>query len=175
MAVVGAADFARTRRFRDAMLVGVGVLEQQFPHLFGAERQPRPVAATPAPAARKPPRPAGSRRIPMRPVIAVSGIPTLLLPIGDLAAVMGRSVGRVRQLEKDGVLPPAPRRRRVAGHEGWRLYPSAYVLEVARIAAEERITSRRAVMDMSRFSERVWDTYRAMQATADAEAAPASA
>lgn len=152
------------------MLPDVAVLEKQFPHLFGAQRQPRPIASTPAPLARKPtPRPAGPRRIPMRPVVSVDGVPTLLLPIGDLAAVMGRSVGRVRQLEKDGVLPPAPRRRRVAGHEGWRLYPSAYVMEVARIAAEERITSRRAVMDMTRFSERVWDAYRAMQATAAVE------
>lgn len=106
----------------------------------------------------------------MRPVVSVDGVPTLLLPIGDLAAVMGRSVGRVRQLEKDGVLPPAPRRRRVKGHAGWRLYPAAYVLEVARIAAEERITSRQAVHDMSVFSARVWDAYGAMQATADAEA-----
>lgn len=101
----------------------------------------------------------------MRPVVNVAGAPTLLLPIGDLARAMGRSVGRVRQLEKDGILPPAPRRRRVVGHRGWRLYPAAYVLEVARIAAEERIPSRRAVQDMSRFSGRVWAAHEAICAT----------
>lgn len=101
----------------------------------------------------------------MRPVISVEGVPTLLLPIGDLAIAVGRSVGRVRQLEKDGILPPARHRRRVAGHRGWRLYPAAYVLEVARIAKEERIVARRAIHDMSRFSERVWAAHEAIHAT----------
>ena len=102
----------------------------------------------------------------MRPVIQVADKPVTLVPIGDLARAMNRSVGHVRALEAKGVLPPAGRRRRVAGHRGWRLYDERFVMAVAVIAVEERVSSRRAVMDLTRFRERVWSAQAALQATA---------
>jgi hypothetical protein len=111
----------------------------------------------------------------MRPTLLVGGEPITFVPIGDLAAAIRRSVSHIRQLEARGILPPAPRRRRVAGHRGWRMYDQRFVAAVAEIAAEERIPQRRAVMDMGIFSERAWAAHRALQATVDAGAARAPA
>jgi hypothetical protein len=109
---------------------------------------------------------AAKRRVPMRPTVLIDAEPVLFVPIADVAAALGRSVSHVRLLEAKGILPPAPRRRRVAGHRGWRLYDQRFVHELARIAVEERITTRRAVMDMTTFSERAWSAHRALQGTA---------
>jgi hypothetical protein len=111
----------------------------------------------------------------MRPTLLINDEPVTFVPIGDVALALGRSVSHIRQLEARGILPPATHRRHVAGHRGWRLYRADYVVVLARIAAEEKITTRRAVMDMSVFSQRAWATHRALQATAGAEAGPASA
>lgn len=143
----------------------MATLEGQFPHLFGAQRAPQP-AARPVPLPTPSARQCRPKPFPMRPVIEVAGSLVALVPIGDLARAMNRSVGHVRCLEAKGVLPPPGRRRRVAGHRGWRLYDERFVMAVASIAAEERISSRRAVMDMTSFSERVWAAHAALQATA---------
>jgi hypothetical protein len=111
----------------------------------------------------------------MRPTLLVDGEPVTFLPIGDVALALGRSVSHIRQLEARGILPPAPRRRQVAGHPGWRMYDQRFVTAVAEIAAEEKIPTRRAVMNMDRFSERAWAAHRALQATIDAGAGRASA
>jgi hypothetical protein len=100
----------------------------------------------------------------MRPTVLVDGEPVTFLPIGDVARALGRSVGHVRLLEARGTLPPAHRRRSVTGHRGWRLYDAGYVAELARIATEERITKRRAVMDMTVFSQRAWSAHAAATA-----------
>lgn len=107
----------------------------------------------------------------MRPTTVIHGEVVQLLPIGDLARAIGRSVGHVRLLEKQGVLPPAHARRRVRGHCGWRLYDARYVAAVAVIAVEERIASRSAVYDMTRFQERVWAAHAALHATGGREPA----
>lgn len=107
----------------------------------------------------------------MRPVTVTNGELVQWLPVGDLAAVLGRSVGRVRALESRGVLPPALKRRRVDGGLGhWRLYPLPYVLELGRIAEEEGVTSRQRVSDWSSFSARAWAAYDAARATAGGNA-----
>jgi hypothetical protein len=102
----------------------------------------------------------------MRPTTSVGGEVVQLVPVGDLAAALGRSVSHVRWLEAHGVLPPAQIRRQVKGHRGWRLYDRRFVEEVAKIALEERVLQRRRVNDLSRFSSRVWDAHRALLATA---------
>lgn len=100
----------------------------------------------------------------MRPVVLVDGEPVRFVPVGDLAAAIGRSVSHVRLLEKKGILPPPHRRRRVAGHRGWRLYDAGYVAELSRVATEEKVAARTRVMDMTRFSERAWSAHAAATA-----------
>ncbi len=146
------------------------VLARQAPHLFGSAREPQRAAATPPTSPSVEPRQVtGKRRVPLRPTVLVDGDRVTFLPIGDLAAAIGRSVSHVRLLEAKGILPPAHGRRRVAGHRGWRMYRADYVAELARIAVEEKITTRRAVQKMARFSERAWSAHRT-EATADAAA-----
>lgn len=89
----------------------------------------------------------------------------MLVPIGDLARAVGRSVGHIRELEKQGILPPPRARRRVARNAGWRWYDQRFVDAVAQIALEERIPQRTAVHDMTAFRERVWAADRAIRAT----------
>jgi hypothetical protein len=142
------------------------LLARQAPTLFGVGREPQRAPATvttPATRADGVPRPP---RLPMRPTAKIRGELVQLVPIGDLARAVGRSVGHVRLLEQRGVLPPPQARRRVAGHRGWRLYRADFVAAVALIAAEERVASRRAVMDLSTFQARVWAVHAEMQATA---------
>lgn len=69
----------------------------------------------------------------------------------------------MRLLERQGVLPPPPARRQVAGQPGRRLYRSDFVLVVARAASEEGVTSRRTVSDLSRFSAKVWAAYECLE------------
>lgn len=107
----------------------------------------------------------------MRPTTVIHGEVVQLLPIGDLARAIGRSVGHVRLLEHQGVLPPAHARRRVQGHRGWRLYRADYVAAVAVIAAEERIVSRKSVNDMTSFKQRAWAAHHAIHATGGREPA----
>lgn len=154
------------------------LLATLYPDLFGASRAPRPVGAPPASSGSRSriqsgqPGRAVPPRLSMRPTIEVDGETVQFLPIGDLARALGRSVSHVRLLEAKGVLPPPHRRRRVAGvvagvaHPGWRMYRSDYIAELAEIALEEKITKRRAVMDMTTFSERAWAAHRALHATA---------
>jgi hypothetical protein len=142
-------------------------LSRHAPHLFGSGREPQRAATAPSPPRSQSQRQVtAKRRVPMRPTVLVDGEPVTFLPIGDLAAAIGRSVSHIRLLEAQGILPPAHRRRRVAGHLGWRMYRAEYVAELAQIAAEEKITARRAVMDMTRFSQRAWSAHRAAGATA---------
>lgn len=96
----------------------------------------------------------------MRPSAVIHGEVVHLLPVGDLAKAIGRSVGHVRLLEKQGVLPPATRRRRVRGHRGWRLYDERFVAAVASIAAEVGIPQRRTGADLSALRERAWQAHR---------------
>jgi hypothetical protein len=104
----------------------------------------------------------------MRPTKTVRGELVQLVPIGDLAAAIGRSVGHVRLLEKHGVLPPPLARRRVRGHEGWRLYDARFVEAIAIIAREERVAQRRAVHNLDRFRVRVWAVHYALSPGAHA-------
>lgn len=147
----------------------MSLLADQAPHLFGAGRLPQPARAS----AQALPRPKAAARPPvrlsMRPTAVIHGEVVEWVPVGDLAKALNRSVGHVRLLEKQGVLPPAPARRRVQGHPGWRLYRADYVAAVAFIALEERITSRKSVHDMSAFKQRAWAAHRALHATAGRE------
>lgn len=134
---------------------------RSWDELFGAAR---------APSRAEPTRPTGRTRgqerqkpLPVRPAAVLNGQLHLLLPVGDLARVMGRSVSHVRLLEKQGLLPPPQARRRVSGQPGRRLYRSDFVLEVARLADEEGLIHQRAVRDISRFSERVWLAHERLQ------------
>lgn len=156
-----------TIKGEDAMTL----LSERAPHLFGAGRQPQPARPS-APPVRRPKTAAPApTRLSMRPTTVIKGEVVRLLPIGDLAAAIGRSVGHVRLLEKRGVLPPAPARRRVQGHRGWRMYDARYVAALGVIAAEERIPTRKSVYDMSAFKERAWAAHRAIHATAGREPA----
>ncbi len=145
----------------------MGLLEDRLPHLFGAGREPQRAPARPPRAPRSDIK-AQPRRLPRRPVVRLDGQLVTLVPIGDLAVAMGRSVGHVRLLEQKGILPPPRARRRVRapGHAGWRWYDLRFVEAVARIAAEEGVSSRRAVADLTRFSQRVWAVHRSLAATA---------
>lgn len=141
------------------------LLAHQAPTLFGAGREPQR-AGTPQPAPRRRRPVPAPQRTPLRPLVQVQDGAVQLLPIGDLAKALGRSVGHVRLLEQQGVLPPAHARRRVRGHRGWRMYRADFVAAVAVIAREERIAQRRAVMDLSRLQQRVWAVDHALRATA---------
>lgn len=143
----------------------MNVLATTAPHLFGVGREPQRAPTTTSRPRSSPPRAReAKRRVPMRPTVLVDGEPVTFVPIGDVALALGRSVGHVRLLEASGILPPAHRRRHVAGHRGWRLYDAGYVAELARIAVEEKITKRRAVHDMTIFSERAWSAHAAATA-----------
>ena len=145
----------------------MGLLEDRLPNHFGAGREPQRAPARPVRAPR-PTAAAQRRRLPRRPVVRLDGQLVTLLPVGDLAEALNRSVGHVRLLESKGILPPPRARRRVKapGHAGWRWYDQRLVEAVARIAAEEGVSSRRAVTDLTRFSERVWAVHRSLAATA---------
>lgn len=140
------------------------LLARSAPTLFGAGREPQRASTTPTPTVRRP-RQAPASRTPMRPVVVVGGVPVQLVPIGDLAQAVGRSVGHIRLLEAQGVLPPALGRRRVQGHRGWRLYRADFVAAVAAIATEERVVQRGRVMDMTTFSKRAWEAHARIHAT----------
>lgn len=147
----------------------MNLLAAQMPAWFGTEREPHRAPAQPAAT---PGRPPSTRRRPMprRVTVELKGEEVTLLPIADMAAAIGRSVGHVRLLESKGVLPRPRVRRRVHAQgpaaSGRRWYDKRLIDAVERIALEHGIRGRRRVADWTAFSREVWEVHATLRATA---------